>query len=226
MSKQIMLAALVTILSLLLLSSITHAQQSPAPDNPPSGKTAPFSPSQSPPHVCDALEQRLDSIDQTIRDSDVNSRLTEIEKALRDVKRSSMLSTILPAIIAAIAAIVGVFMGGFVNDRLQRTRLVQEEKVANAKAAHETLLADAKAKQERELAEKQSKLQIGNAVVEWQLKQLYLLYGPVRALLGQSFGLYRQMNKVLEHADSERFRIVKVREAQSQNAEYSEEFQI
>jgi hypothetical protein len=226
MSKPIILAALITILSVLLLSSITHAQQSSGPDNLPSGKTAPSSHSQSAPQGCDALEQRLDSIDQTIRESDVDSRLADIEKALKDVKRPSMLSTILPAIIAAIAAIVGVFMGGFVNDRLQRARLAQEEKVANAKADQETRLAEAKAKQERELSEKQAKLQIGNAVVEWQLKQLYLLYGPVRALLGQSFGLYRQMNTVLQHADSKRFRFIKVPEARGQNAEYGEEFQI
>jgi hypothetical protein len=78
----------------------------------------------------------------------------------------------------------------------------------------------------RELAERQSKLLIGNAVVEWQLKQLYLLYGPVRALLGQSFGLYRQMNKVLENADRERFRFVTVPDSLGQNSEDGEQFQI
>lgn len=226
MSRQIMLSALAALLA-VLLSSVTYAQHpSAVPKKPPSSKIGPSPSSQSQPDVCDAFNQRLDSLDQTMRKSDVDSRLTEIEKTLKDLNRASILSNLLPAIIAAIAAIVGVFVGGFVNDRLQRARLVQEEKVANAKAAHETRLADAKAKQERELAEKQSKLQIGNAVVEWQLKQLYLLYGPVRALLGQSFGLYRQMNLVLQHADSSRFRFVRVPGARGQNAEYGEEFQI
>jgi hypothetical protein len=89
--------------------------------------------------------------------------------------------------------------------------LTQEISIANDKANHEKGLAATKAEQERELSEKQAKLQIGSAVVEWQLKQLSLLYGPVRALLGQSFGLYRQMNTVLERADNTRFRVAKVK---------------
>jgi hypothetical protein len=89
--------------------------------------------------------------------------------------------------------------------------LTEEGRIATGKANHEKELATAKAEQERELSERQAKLQIGGAVVEWQLKQLSLLYGPVRALLGQSFGLYRQMNKVLERADNTRFRFANVK---------------
>jgi hypothetical protein len=44
-------------------------------------------------------------------------------------------------------------------------------------------------------------------VVESKLKQLSLLYGPLRALLGQSFGLYREMNAILlTHPD--KFRLL------------------
>jgi hypothetical protein len=223
MPGRIKLAAVAATL-VVSLSTCLHAQHSSvATKKPTSGKTAPQSP---PTEAWHAIEQRLDSIEQTLKKPNVESRLAEIEQAIRDLKRSSTLSTLLPAIIAALAAVGGLFIGGFVNDRLQRARLAQEEKVANAKADHESVLAEAKAKQERELAERQAKLQIGNAVVEWQLKQLYLLYGPVRALLGQSFGLYRQMNKVLESADSSRFRFIKVPDARGQNAEYGEEFQI
>ena len=89
------------------------------------------------------------------------------------------------------------------------------------KANHEKGLATTRAEQERELSEKQAKLQIGSAVVEWQLKQLSVLYGPVRALLGQSFGLYRQMNMVLERADTTRFRFAEVKGGPDAN-----EFQI
>jgi hypothetical protein len=173
-----------------------------------------------------AVERRLDSIDQTLRSSNVEFRLAGMEKAIGELKRSSLLGTLLPAIIAAVAAVLGLLIGGLLQDRLQRARLVQEEKIANAKAEHEKGLAEARAKQDRELAEKQSKLQIGNAVVEWQLKQLSLLYGPVRALLGQSFGLYRQMNIVLERADSDRFRFVNDPHARGQNAEQGQVFQI
>jgi hypothetical protein len=211
----------------IYVSTFVHAQNSVAAKKPAPGKTASALSSQPPSaEALYGIQQRLDSIDRTLKKPDVEQQLTEIKEAIRDLKRSSILSTILPAIIAAVAAVGGLFIGGFVQDRLQRARLKQEEKIARDKADHERDLADVKAKQDRELAEKQSKLQIGNAVVEWQLKQLSLLYGPVRALLGQSFGLYRQMNKVLEHADSDRFRFIRVQNARGQNSEYGEEFQI
>ena len=53
-----------------------------------------------------------------------------------------------------------------------------------------------------------SEAKVANTYVEWQLKQLSELYGPIRALLGQSNALYRQMNKALVAADSNRFRLV------------------
>ena len=160
----------------ICLSAFLQAQHSVAPKNSGAGKAASALSFRQPPpaEAWYAVQQRLDSIDQTLKKPDVESRLAEIEEALRDLKRPSILSTILPAIIAAVAAVCGLFVGGFVQDRLQRARLKQEEKIARDKADHEKELAEAKAKQDRELAEKQSKLQIGNAVVEWQLKQLSL----------------------------------------------------
>lgn len=53
-----------------------------------------------------------------------------------------------------------------------------------------------------------SEAKIANTYVEWQLKQLSEFYGPIRALLGQSNALYRQMNKALVAADSNRFRLI------------------
>jgi hypothetical protein len=137
MSKQSTLAALVTVLSVLCIPAATFAQQPSTPNKPVSPKTVPPPSAKQPfANPGDAVQQRLDSIDQAIRESDVDSRLTQIENAIKDLKQSSMLSTLLPALIAAIAAIVGVLVGGFVNDRLQRARLVQEEKAASAKAEH------------------------------------------------------------------------------------------
>ncbi len=225
MKKRRVPAVLGTMVLVPLFASAIFAQGSLS-RKPAHDEITPSTAKQSRADACDAVLRRLDSLSQAPPNSEVDSRLTEIEHAIKDLKRSSMMSTLLPAGIAALAAIVGVFIGGLVNDRLQRARLVQEERVAGAKADLETRLAEARAKQERELAEKQAKLQIGNAVVEWQLKQLYLLYGPVRALLGQSFGLYRQMNAVLGNADSNRFRFIKVTNARGQNAEHGEEFQI
>src|SRR6266404_2394121 len=64
-----------------------------------------------------------------------------------------------------------------------------------------------KATQDRELAANRAKLEIGNSFVQWQLKQLSELYGPLHALLQQSQSLYRHMNSVLEAKDSTRFRM-------------------
>src|SRR5262249_26773953 len=125
---------------------------------------------------------------QKSNSSDVQAHLSQVEKEIADLKGSSFAATLAPALIAALAGLGGVLLGGIINQRLQTKS----------------------AQQERELSEKQAKLQIGNAVIEWQLKQLSLLYGPVRALLGQSFGLYRQMNTVLEAADSKQFRFTNV----------------
>jgi hypothetical protein len=161
------------------------------------------------------VEHRLDSIETRLTNSDVSDRLGKIEEELKKMKDSSLLTTVLPSVVAALAALAGIGVGALAQDRLQQARLDREEKTANKKA-----------ELDRTLAEKQAKLQIGNAVVDWQLKQLSLLYGPVRALLGQSFGLYRQMNKLLEQADPSRFRLLKVPNAQGQNAQHGEEFQI
>lgn len=49
--------------------------------------------------------------------------------------------------------------------------------------------------------------EISNSYVDWQLKQLSELYGPLRALLGQSNAMYRQMNKALAQARPQQFRL-------------------
>lgn len=173
----------------------------------------------------DAIDKHLDAIDKRLGTSDIGSELGDIKTALGDLKKPSLLSTALPAVIAALAAIAGVLFGGYLNERLQRKRMAQEATIADAKAAHEKRLAEDKAQQERELAANQSKLQIGSAVVDWELQQLHLLYGPARALLGQSNGLYSQMNTVLEQVDSERFRFVSGNEREVQSVP-GDEFQI
>lgn len=169
-------------------------------------------PSLIPTEQLDKIEKRLAALesDQAKSSSDTQGRLDRIEKAIADLKHSSGFMSFAPAVIAALAGLGGVLLGGLLNERLQSKRLVQEASIASGKADHEKQLATDAARQERDLSEKQAQLQIGHAVVEWQLKQLSLLYGPVRALLGQSFGLYRQMNKVLETADGSKFRFVSV----------------
>lgn len=156
----------------------------------------------------DSVSKRLTTIEA--QTTDVQQRIRTIDATLARQKEPTIFATLLPAFIAAVAAVLGVFLGGYINDRQQRERLKQEMEIAGSKAEHERNLATAKAQQERELAAKQAKLQIGGEVVEWQLKQLSLLYGPMRALLGQSLGLYRQMNQALAQADSGRFKFADV----------------
>lgn len=61
---------------------------------------------------------------------------------------------------------------------------------------------------QRKMSARDSQNEVANAYVEWQLKQLSELYGPLRALLGQSNEIYRQMNRALISADSSRFQLV------------------
>ena len=60
---------------------------------------------------------------------------------------------------------------------------------------------------QRNLAADQAKAEISNSFVQWELKQVSELYGPLRALLGQSNAIYRQMCQVLIAYDKERFRL-------------------
>lgn len=53
----------------------------------------------------------------------------------------------------------------------------------------------------------QAQAEVSNSYVEWQLKQLSELYGPLRALLGQSNAMYRQMNRALAAAAPDMFRL-------------------
>jgi hypothetical protein len=68
----------------------------------------------------------------------------------------------------------------------------------------------------------QAQAEVSNSYVEWQLKQLSELYGPLRALLGQSNAMYRQMNRALAAAKPDVFRMMKVKGADFDD----EEFQI
>lgn len=60
---------------------------------------------------------------------------------------------------------------------------------------------------QRRLNRDQVRAKVSNSYIEWQLKQLSELYGPLRALLGQSIAIYRQMNMVLIAADEKKFRL-------------------
>ena len=178
---------LVPSLLVIALFPLLAVNQAPSPQikvaHPQTASSQVAQPLSATPEQLDTIEKHLSRLEtaQETSSANVQEHLDRLEKEIADLKRSSLFATLGPALIAALAGLTGVLVGGLINQRLQT-----------------------------KLTEKQARLQIGNAVVEWQLKQLSLLYGPVRALLGQSFGLYRQMNRVLEAADSNRFRFAKV----------------
>lgn len=145
---------------------------------------------------------------------EVATRLAAIEKTL-DKKAGAFEWT---NIITALFGLIGVLVGSLINYWIQKKLMMHQKQLAETaaaatkqlaeKAATATRqLADDTAGQERELAEQRAKLEIGNSFVQWQLKQLSELYGPLHTLLGQSNAMYRQMNQTLEGADKERFRL-------------------
>lgn len=73
---------------------------------------------------------------------------------------------------------------------------------------------------QRSLNREQEKAKVSNSYIEWQLKQLSELYGPLRALLGQSIAIYRQMNMVLIAADDKKFRLEQKPGADFDDAEF------
>lgn len=60
---------------------------------------------------------------------------------------------------------------------------------------------------QRQINRENAQAEVSNSYIEWQLKQLSELYGPLRALLGQSNAMYRQMNRALEAAAVDKFRM-------------------
>jgi hypothetical protein len=182
----------------LAIASLTFWYANGQPAQPK--KSPPIPPSRVQPNPAPELtviENRLAAIEQTLSRTNIDARLAEIQAAVNKLSPPSLLTTLMPALIAALAGLTGVFIGSIGNERLQKARLGQE-----------AILANSKAQQERELSEKQAKLQIGSAVIDWKLKQLSLLYGPLRALLGQSLGLYREMNEALVAAHADKFRFI------------------
>lgn len=60
---------------------------------------------------------------------------------------------------------------------------------------------------QRAINREQAQSEVSNAYVEWQLKQISELYGPLRALFGQSDAMYRQMNSALVALNPNLFRL-------------------
>jgi hypothetical protein len=108
---------------------------------------------------------------------------------------------------AAYFGLLGVLVGGVVTFLTQLLVLANQRRLAREAATDAKALADAKAEQDRALAERRAVLDGRAAVVQWKLRQLAELYGPLYALLRQSHTLYRQMNAGLIRAKPTEFRL-------------------
>ena len=73
---------------------------------------------------------------------------------------------------------------------------------------------------QRHLNREQERAKVSDSYIEWQLKQLSELYGPLRASLGQSIAIYRQMNMCLIAADDKKFRMEQKRGADFDHVEF------
>lgn len=152
--------------------------------------------------------------------AEVTARLVAIDSAIEKLTEKTGKTDYMPAVLGLIGSLLGVLIGGFITFRNQTKSIESQWKIAKESvesqwnlaekaAAHTKGLADAKADQERELARNRAGLEIGNSLIQWQLKQLSELYGPLRALFLQSNAMYRHMNAVLEKADPKLFRLAK-----------------
>jgi hypothetical protein len=63
-------------------------------------------------------------------------------------------------------------------------------------------------KTDYDLAVGKSKLDVAKSLVDWKLRQLAELYGPLRTLFAQSNAIYRVMNMVLQAAAPEKFKLL------------------
>lgn len=138
--------------------------------------------------------------------TEVAAQLSAIQSAIDKLSEKADKVDYMPVILGLLGSFFGVVIGGAITFCTQWT-------LAEKAAEHTRALANDKAAQERKLAENRAKLEIGNSFVQWQLKQLSELYGPLHAMFRQSNALYRHMNIVLQRAEPDRFQLVEGTEA-------------
>ena len=109
--------------------------------------------------------------------------------------------------IGLLSSLGGVAVGALVTLLTQRRMLAHQNELADKAASNAIEISERRVAQDRELAAARARLEIGNSFVQWQLKQLSQLYGPLHALFQQSQSLYRHMNSVLEARSPGQFRL-------------------
>jgi hypothetical protein len=160
-----------------------------------------------PPQPATAVVAAVSPAAMTQNAGEIAARLDKIDAAVERSAEKQKKTDYVPAVLSLLGTLGGIMIGAVVTFLTQTRLFSNQQKVADQAAKQARELADQRALHERELASNRAKLEIGNSLVQWQLKQLSELYGPLRALLGQSLALYRHMNMVLARSDVNRFRL-------------------
>lgn len=139
--------------------------------------------------------------------TEVAAQLGAIQSAIDKLTEKADKTDYRPATFGLLGILIGGIITFLTTFFMQQRLITHQQDLAEKAAEHTRELADDKAAQERELAGNRARLEIGNSFVQWQLKQLSELYGPLHALLRQSNALYRHMNTVLAKRDPTRFQL-------------------
>jgi hypothetical protein len=124
----------------------------------------------------------------------VQTSVAEVSKAVKDLSSKG------PDLTAPLFALFGVLAGGFINFWATR-------KIAQSKERTDIQLADNRQAADLAIATARQKLDVAKSIIDWQLRQLAELYGPLRTMFAQSNAIYRTMNRVLEDAKPEKFKL-------------------
>lgn len=147
----------------------------PAQSVPPPGGGVSSSPTQS---ASPPTQTAPSSSHTTISSIELIDRLGKVETTLKEMKPDRFQTTIIPLL----SVVLGGLIVGVGNYWVQKRRL-----------SHETEAQKTRIAAERDLAREKAVLEAARALRDWRTKQLEQLYGPLRALLGHSKGVYDQM---------------------------------
>lgn len=181
-------------MSLLLLLSVSAtavwAQPSPAASRAP----APVTPAPEPtPLAAPSGNVVVPGVELTTK-----TQLDTLQRSVENVlKKVEELASKGPDLTVPLFGLLGVLVGGAIQAFIA--------------------LRGAKGKREADmrLAQEKSKFDVAKSIVDWKLKQLAELYGPLRTLFAQSNAVYRTMNVVLQNADPNKFKLLEPKDMEA-----------
>jgi hypothetical protein len=185
----------------LAVVCLNAAAQQPGSDKGPSvgaptasdAQTAPAqsaaqAPATSTPPVAAPPSIAPPSTKAAVTSEDLRAEGERITKALKDDSIGHIVATFGIGVVLAVLGLMG-------NDYLQRKRLTQEDRLARERLRFEG-----------DLASRKAALEAAQSLVELRVHHMEELYGPLRALLTQSKGVYDQLCLHLMNLNDGRYR--------------------